>query len=185
MTSEPVKCNICPDDFCYVCGAYSLVQGKKRIVKAHKNAYLSYFGFDMCNQNKYWVPHSICKDCHLGLLKWMNDCGDGLNFVQPMCWREPKDHSVDCYFCLTQIDTITGHVEYANVISITRPIANTMPAYKQHLDNIVPVMKINDRPHLILPNELDMLISGLDLSERSAEILVKAFQEWKILAPCK
>lgn len=187
MTIESTECKNNPDDFCYVCGEYNSTVVKKPITTAHERAYLSYFGFGICDQNKSWVPHFLCKNCHLGLLKWMNDCGGGLSFAKPMCWRKPNDHNIDCYFCLTRIDCDTGRVEYANVISITQPIANNMPVNPQPPNYIAPppVREKNIKPHLILPNELDLLISGLNLSERSAEILVKTFQEWKILAPCK
>lgn len=187
MTSKPV-CKNNPDQFCYICGEYDSTQVKKRITKAHEKAFLAYFGHGICDQNAQWVPHLICKSCHLGLLKWMNDCGGGLSFSRPMIWREPSNHNIDCYFCLTQIDGNTGNVIYPNVISVTKPVPNNalvntqVPIY----NNNAPVMRSKNREqHLILPNELDLLISGLNLSERSAEILVKTFQQWNILAPCE
>lgn len=186
MTSNLTECKNKPDDFCYVCGEYNSAAVKKPITKVHKKAYLAYFGFGICDQNTQWVPHFLCKNCHLGLLKWMNDCGGGLSFSKPMFWREPHDHNIDCYFCLTQINVDTGNVEYANVLSVTQPIANNTPVNTQLPSYSAPSVRTkNIEPHLILPNELDLLISGLNLSERSAEILVKTFQEWKILAPCK
>lgn len=185
-----VQCKNSPDDFCYVCGEYiKLVEWKKRISKAHERAYLSYFGINITDQTKNWIPHSICRDCHLGLIRWMNDCDgySGLKFSKPMCWHEPKNHTTDCYFCLTRIDADTGTVEYANVISATKPIANQTVTFKQIFVKNLPIVprKPAEESLLILPNELDLLISGLNLSERTAEIMVKALQEWKILAPCK
>ncbi|XP_055309025.1 uncharacterized protein LOC129572931 [Sitodiplosis mosellana] len=185
MTSESAVCKNHPDSFCYVCGEYVSAAFKKPISEVHKKAYLAYFGFGICDQNKQWVPHFLCKNCHLGLLKWFNDCGGGLNFAKPLIWREPHDHNVDCYFCLTRIDGATGKVEYANVMSVTQPVANRTPVNTQPISYSAPspVRVKYIETHLILPNELDLLISGLNLSERSAEILVKTFQEWKILAP--
>ena len=187
MTSELAVCKNHPDNFCYICGKYDWMAFRKPIGKIHEKAYLAYFGFGICEQNKQWVPHFLCKSCHLGLLKWFNDCGGGLNFARPFIWREPHDHSVDCYFCLTRIDGDTGKVEYANVMSVTQPVANSTPVNTHQTNyNTPPVPRSkNTESNLILPNELDLLISGLNLSERSAEILVKTFQEWKILAPCK
>lgn len=186
MNRSVAKCKNNPDNFCYVCGEYDLLAVKKRITKAHENAYLAYFGYNICDQTKRWTPHFICKNCHLGLMKWMNDCGDGLSFSKPMCWRKPTNHNFDCYFCLTQVDYDIGNVEYANVISITKPVANCVPVNMQQPCESGPSVRVKiNEPHLILPNELDLLISGLNLSERSAEILVKTFQEWNILAPCK
>lgn len=182
-----VQCKNCPDDFCYICGEYSKFNElKKRISKAHERAYLSYFGFIISDQTKNWVPHFICRNCHLVLLKWFNGCNDiGLNFSRPMCWSEPKNHSTDCYFCLTRIDADTGTVEYANVISAIKPIANQIVTFEQKFVKNLPTVRKQDEELLLLPNELDLLISGLNLSERTAEIMVKALQEWKILAPCK
>lgn len=187
MTSAPVKCKNNPDDFCYVCGEFDSMMTKKPISKVHERAYLAYFGCVIGDQNEQWVPHFICRNCHLGLLKWMNDCGNGLSFAKPMVWHEPHNHTIDCYFCLTQFNTDTGNVDYANVISIAKPIPNN-PAIYTHEPAYTPAPSARSKsnePQLILPNELDLLIRGLNLSERSAEILVKTFQEWKILAPCK
>jgi hypothetical protein len=43
-----------------------------------------------------------------------------------MVWREPKDHSSDYYFCLTNITGITSNskhtVKYPNVPSAMRPV---------------------------------------------------------------
>ncbi|XP_031628260.1 uncharacterized protein LOC116344036 [Contarinia nasturtii] len=186
MTSKSFACKNNPDDFCYICGEYDSVSVKKRLSKAHETAFLAYFGYGICDQNSQWVPHLICKSCHLGLLKWMNDCGGGLSFCQPMKWHEPKNHNIDCYFCLTQIDGNTGKVEYPNVISVTKPVPNSTPVNLQAsiYNNTTPtVPSKNYEHHLILPNELDLLISGLNLSERSAEMLVKFFQQWNVLAP--
>lgn len=186
MTNESIRCKNSVDDFCYVCGQFDLLKSKKAITMAHQKAYIAYFGFGICDQNRQWVPHFICKDCHLGLLKWMNDCGGGLSFAKPMCWREPQNHNIDCYFCVTRINSDTGKVEYADVVSVTKPIANNAPVNMPGpVCVMTPPAHTKHTEHLILPNELDLLISGLDLSERSAEILVKTFQEWKILAPCK
>lgn len=184
-----VQCKNSADDFCYVCGEYiKLVEWKKCISKAHERAYLSYFGFNISDQAKSWVPHFICRECHLGLIRWMNgcDCYSGLKFSKPMCWREPNNHNTDCYFCLTRIDGDSGSVEYANVLSATRPIANQTMTYTQKFVKNSPIVpRKSDESLLILPSELDLLISGFNLSERTAEIMVKALQEWKVLAPCK
>jgi hypothetical protein len=49
-----------------------------------------------------------------------------MQFAVPMVWRKPKDHSSDCYFCLTNITGITSKskhaVKYPNVPSAMRPV---------------------------------------------------------------
>ena len=44
-------------------------------------------------------------------------------------WREPIDHSTDCYFCLTDIKSFTSkskrRITYPNVISAMRPVLHS------------------------------------------------------------
>jgi hypothetical protein len=50
-------------------------------------------------------------------------------FADPMVWREPKDHSTDCYFCITKIKGIQSKfkksVKYPNIPSAIRPIPHS------------------------------------------------------------
>lgn len=50
-------------------------------------------------------------------------------FAVPMVWREPTDHSSDCYFCMTNINGITvktrGKVSYPNLASAIRPVPHS------------------------------------------------------------
>jgi hypothetical protein len=47
-------------------------------------------------------------------------------FAVPTVWREPKDHSSNCYFCLTNVTGITSKskhtVKYLNVPPAMRPV---------------------------------------------------------------
>ncbi|UYV82671.1 hypothetical protein LAZ67_22000476 [Cordylochernes scorpioides] len=50
-------------------------------------------------------------------------------FAVPMIWREHKDHSSDCYFCLTKTTGITSKsrhtVEYPDLPSAMRPVPHS------------------------------------------------------------
>ncbi|UYV67912.1 hypothetical protein LAZ67_5002474 [Cordylochernes scorpioides] len=50
-------------------------------------------------------------------------------FAVQMIWREPKDHSSDCYFCLTKTTGITSKsrhtVEYPDLPSAMRPVPHS------------------------------------------------------------
>lgn len=124
-------CKTPADDFCYICGDYSAFKFKRQITVEHKRAYLSYFGTEICNQDKPWVPHCVCNSCHVTLLKWMNGFpGYEFEFEYPMRWYEPRGalHE-DCYFCVTNVTGATQQnndkVVYANVGSVTKPIMRT------------------------------------------------------------
>lgn len=186
--AEFKECRNSPDDFCYVCGKYSLTVGKRAINKENKSAYLSYFGCPISNQKQLWVPHFICEYCHRSLLKWMNDCDmTGLDFSDPMRWQKPTNHNEDCYFCLTNIDTNTGKIEYADVKTVIKPIPNKTPNAMKSTSPTVepPTMSTCDESEQISPNELDAIIRDLDLGERRIEILVNGMEETNMLAPCK
>jgi hypothetical protein len=51
-----------------------------------------------------------------------------MSFAVPIIGSEPKEHSTDCYFCLTNIIGITFKskhtVKYANVPSVMRPVSH-------------------------------------------------------------
>jgi len=117
------------DLFCFVCGLYSPKRQQKRITPLIMKCYRAYFGFDIRNQDKYWVPHMCCTSCHKNLSEWFNGKKKEMPFGQPMLWREPKDHVSDCYFCLTKVkgfSTKSKHmIKYAEVSSVTKPIPHS------------------------------------------------------------
>ena len=65
--------------------------------------YELYFGCKVGDQDKRWAPHVCCVNCSSLLSAWYKGTGSGLTFGVPMIWREPLDHSTNCYFCLTDI----------------------------------------------------------------------------------
>jgi hypothetical protein len=69
----------------------------------------------VCDQDKIWATHISC-----------------VTFTIPVVWREPKEHSIDCYFCLTNIGRITSKskhtmkrmiaVKYPHFPSAVKPV---------------------------------------------------------------
>ncbi len=99
----PRECKNSPDKFCYICGSVTLRQYKRQLTQRVKKLYELYFGCKVGDQDKSWAPHICCVRCTSSLSAWVKGKGTGLMFGVPMVWREPKDHSTDCYFCLTDI----------------------------------------------------------------------------------
>ena len=62
-TSFRFHCVNEPDSFCYICGCYVIKKLRRNITEFVKNAYRIYFGFDIGNQDKNWVPHKVCHTC--------------------------------------------------------------------------------------------------------------------------
>ena len=52
-----------------------------------------------------------------------------MRFAVPMVWREPKDHSSDCYFCLTNITQINSNskhtVKYPDLPLAMKPVPHS------------------------------------------------------------
>ena len=60
---------------------------------------------------------------------WTKGTRDKLPFGIPMVWREPRDHSSDCYFCIVKT---SGHnktnkfkIEYPSLPSAIRPVPHS------------------------------------------------------------
>ncbi|UYV84064.1 hypothetical protein LAZ67_X001034 [Cordylochernes scorpioides] len=86
------------------------------------------FGCKVGDQDKTWAPHHCCEICARRLTGWIK--GErNMPFAVPMIWREPKDHSSDCYFCLTKTTSVTSKsrhtVEYPDLLSAMRPVPHS------------------------------------------------------------
>ena len=102
-----------------------------------RTAYFHYSDCKIGDQDKSWAPHICCKPCYNGLTAWFNGKKAAFNFAAPMVWREPRNHAVDCYFCLTNI---TGF----NASSRKR---SNIPTFDLRWDPF-PIQRIFLYPHL-------------------------------------
>ena len=68
------------------------------------NVYYAYFGIELGDQDKAWVPHRLCGNCLSSLRQWSTEKQKSLAFGIPMVWREPKGHGKECYFCSCVVD---------------------------------------------------------------------------------
>ncbi|GFT77789.1 uncharacterized protein TNCV_8051 [Trichonephila clavipes] len=64
-----------------------------------QKVYFAYFGIKLGDQDKSWAPHVVCSVCVEELRQWFQGKKKSFHFAVPMIWREPKNHSDDCYFC--------------------------------------------------------------------------------------
>ncbi|KAL6462254.1 hypothetical protein MHYP_G00286760 [Metynnis hypsauchen] len=63
-------------------------------------AYKAYFGMPVGDQDKPWAPHFTCEHCKKTLEGWYRGEKRAMHFAVPRIWREPTDHSTNCYFCM-------------------------------------------------------------------------------------
>ena len=110
------KCKNSPDSYCYICGSFTLKRCKRQLLSHVMKLYELYFGCKVGDQDKRWAPHVCCVGCSSSLSAWYKGTGSGLTFGVPMIWREPLDHSTDCYFCLTDIQGLLTHLYSKEIV---------------------------------------------------------------------
>ena len=108
-------------DTCYVCGELTFKAQRRKL----RNGYKLQFGCKVGDKDKSWAPHTCCMMCVRLLTGWVNGSRQML-FAVLIVWKETKDHSSNCYFCLTNIMGITSKpehtVKYPDLPSAMRPV---------------------------------------------------------------
>jgi hypothetical protein len=95
-----------PNKFYYICGDSVIKKQQRNITEFVKNVYYAYFGVKLGDQGKSWAPHKMCSVCVEELRQWSKGKKKSFRFGVPMIWREPRNHSDDCYFCSCNVQ---GH----------------------------------------------------------------------------
>ena len=112
-----LSCLNSPDSFYYVCGKFTSKPQKRSVSAYIQKVYLAYFGCHLGDQNRVWAPHIICTVCYYRSSKWWQGKRDSMPFGVPMIWREPKNHSDDCYFCLVKVHGYTYKQREKNILA--------------------------------------------------------------------
>jgi hypothetical protein len=90
--------------------------------------YYGHFGVKLGDQDKSWVPHRVCYVCVEDLRKWSKGIKIAFRFGAPMKWREPKNHSDDCFFCCYNVKAHNSKnkkvILYPNLPSALRPVVH-------------------------------------------------------------
>ena len=211
MASGRGKCIHDPDHFCYICGSFTPPKQRKNITDFVKKAYHAYFGIKLGDQDKSWAPHVACRSCVESLRHWTKGRRSSLVFGIPMVWREPKNHTEDCYFCMTNLFGFNtknkGNITYPDVRSAIRPVPHSeeipVPVFKtldghssessdDSCDEAQAEAVISscdeglepDRgPQTFNQAELNDLVRDLDLPKASAELLASRLNEKNLLSP--
>lgn len=196
-----------PNKFCYICGKFCHEKQQRNINDFVKQAYQAYFNKHLGQQDKWWVPHKVCKSCVESLRYWSQGGRKGLSFGMPMTWCEPTNHVNDCYFCAVNIKGMNKYKKrswvYPNIQSAKPPVLHSdclpVPIFST-LSNVT----CDDVEMLDIQNssgsesefeecsptmrgfsqaELNDLIRDLNLSKRSAELLASRLKEKQCLQP--
>lgn len=193
------KCVNNRDNFCYVCGNYTVKLRQRNITPYIKKCYKQSFGLKMQNVNNEWAPGICCVSCTFNLSSVFKGTRSCMPFAVPMSWRKQRNHTSDCYFCLTKIAGLQSrkrkNVSYPNVMSATRPLLHSVNVSgvnnhqaDQKEDNEEGCLEVSanydietNAPHLISQMDLNDLIRDLNLPKSQAELLGSRLAEWNLL----
>ncbi|UYV76697.1 hypothetical protein LAZ67_14001794 [Cordylochernes scorpioides] len=150
-----------------------------------------------------WQKHVRSMLVSIIIASWWIKGERHMPFAVPMIWREPKDHSSDCYFCLKKNAGITSKsrhtVEYPDLPSAMRPVPHSdiLPV-PQPPENVIFSDDDSDRreqqwddtnfeagalsePHLLTQGDLNDLVRDLDVSKKQSELLGSRLKGWNLL----
>lgn len=202
------KCKNDPNNFCYVCGKYTLPVHRRNIAHKMKIAYKHYFGCKVGDQDKTWAPHICCNACNTELLRWAAGKQKKMPFAVPMIWREQTDHVTDCYFCLTNIKGFSrktkSKIVYPNCQSALKPVPHSddLPIPSQPPPDAFTQVESSSESDVLTEassSEFDMeagsskspvfinqcmlndLVRDLALPKNKAEILGSRLKQWNLV----
>jgi len=202
------SCKEDPNNFCYVCGKHIKHNAEKRkidLCSGYSKSYELYFGMKICDQEKSWAPHFICGTCRRSLQQWMEGKLDRMQFAIPRIWREPSNHTNDCYFCMVDLPSGGRHslykkIEYPNIPSSMAPVPHSeeypIPEPRQCSDQDVQEEESSyseDEPatwqeknelvqESFSQEELSDLIRDLELNKSKSELLASRLAEKNLLS---
>ena len=124
MTSR--GCVNSSESFCYFCGEFVVKKQQRNITDFVEKVYFAYFGVKIGDQDKSWALHGVCLGCVERFRMWSKGKVKSFRFGVPMIWREPQNHSDDCYFCSCNVQgysiKIKKQISYPNMDSPLRPV---------------------------------------------------------------
>ena len=201
------KCKNDRNRFCNICGKVTMSDRQTTITEFVKKRYYDYFGIKL-RQNKPFAPQKCCKTCVENLRRWSNKKIEHLPFGVPMIWTEGRDHTSDCYFCMTNLEGINRrnkqHVKYPDIPSAKKPVPHgpsipipkppadldsiSIPSTDEELegDDVSATYQPTDEtshPKLLSQAELNDLTRDLGLSKESAQLLGSRLHENHLLTP--
>lgn len=196
-----IPCKEKKDCFCYICGKFEVLRCRRKINDSIKAQFNDCYRTPMKNLEESWVPNIICEDCRRVLKSWGSIKKDVV--IQSTTWREPANHTDDCYFCkcntngfnhsnkalivYPEVSSITparyGKIERAENFVRQEPILQSVDSDGDHKDETgdIELPSASEEPLLFDQNALDDLIRDLNLPKDSAELLASRLKERNLL----
>lgn len=91
------------NNFCYVCGRYTIMPSRRKISSEIAELYKIYFD-NFVVRDVEWAPAMICTGCLSKLNQWYKGEISCMPFGLPMIWTDPQIHnSEECYACIIYV----------------------------------------------------------------------------------
>ena len=196
-TSSFLKMNKCKklDNFCYVCGHYTVNKNKRKITSCVSKSYEASFKINIVID--WFTPSFICTTCFSKFSKW-DSCGAIFNFSVPMLWFPSNEHtSSTCYGCINVLPKATKTqrflMKYKASTNVQLPIPHSLEVSipeNPNLQNLQIQENVNDLSPSYTPSEctlecnhteysqigLDILVRQLKLSQRQSILLTRSLK---------
>lgn len=199
----------CPrlNNFCYVCGRFTIMPSRRKISSEIQKLYEDYFA-QCVHSCVPWAPSIVCTSCIVYLNKWKIS-GAAMPFGVPMIWIDSKVHdSAECYACVNNVFGMnrlksasfsyiaTKYSQLPLLHSAEIPVPRKPIPTNEHESSIFESVDANllseyqpsnaTAPcnHIeITQNRLDIMVRRLKLSQRQCILLAKDLKKTNILAP--
>lgn len=194
------------NEFCYVCGKFTIPLLRKVISTEVEDIYNFYFGLSVY-KHVNWAPDKFCNVCYNALRAWFAEKRKKMPFKVPVIWSDPGEHDQsNCYVCQNDVFGLNRNKRnafvYSSVPSAVLPLpyeANeegpkkpsptleslqlTIVTPNNDDDETYQPSVVTEKPQLIQKNVLDSVVRKLSLSQRQAETLAKELKKAKVLTP--
>lgn len=114
------------NQFCFICGKFTIPEQRKNISLFGETLYSLYFGKTVY-RNVSWAPNKACKVCINALIAWFREKREKMPFRVPVVWSDPGLHdSENCYVCANDVFGLNRRTRhsfiYNSVPSGIRPV---------------------------------------------------------------
>lgn len=138
-------------------------------------------------------------------LGWLRGEKRAMKFGVPRIWREPTDHSHNCYFCMVDVSKHRSgknapKLQYPNIPSSLAPVLHSpdlpIPKPPEKIQETISSQSSSSSEHSnvslsenmdekapYFPNQHDIndLVRDLDLTKSKSEILISRLKQWNLV----
>ncbi|GBM34382.1 hypothetical protein AVEN_131473-1 [Araneus ventricosus] len=153
----PRDCVISPDNFCFICGEYTVKSQRRNISDFMKKVYFAYFKLKLGDQDKQWAPHKVCRRCEEELRLLFKAKKNSFRSGIPMMWREQQNHTTDYYFYSVDVRGFyiknKKNIFYPNLNAAIRPVPHTSEIPVLHLPSSLDDIRSDSEDGDTLPHQ--------------------------------